>query len=161
MDPDDKKKPEVVIEEVPLDHPQARELENKLVAEMVRRYGGNGPGALPIENFAPPDGRFLLALIDGIAVACGGFRFLRPGVAEIKRMYVDIPQRGRGVARILLTGLEERARAAGYNELWLETGTEQPEALALYAAAGYRPIEPYGEFKFDPRSRCFTRTLGR
>ncbi len=45
-------------------------------------------------------------------------------------------------------------------QLWLETGTEQPEAIALYTSAGYRPTDPFGAFTHDSRSRCFYRTIG-
>jgi GNAT superfamily N-acetyltransferase len=150
---------EIVLSVVPLDNPMARQLQEKLVAEMIQRYGGAGPGPVPIEQFAPPQGCFVVAILDDTAVACGGFRFLRPRVAEIKRMYVDPAARGRGLGRRHLAFLEQRAAAAGYTQLWLETGTEQPEAIGLYTAAGYRPMEPYGEFKYDSRSRCFSRTL--
>jgi GNAT superfamily N-acetyltransferase len=157
---DDDSGAEIVMSVVPLDHPRARQLEDKLVAEMIRRYGGAGPGPVPIEHFALPQGSFVVAVLDGVPVACGGFRFLRPQVAEIKRMYVDPAARGRGLGRRLLGFLEQRAAEAGYTQVWLETGTEQPEAISLYTAAGYRSIEPYGEFKYDARSRCFSRTLG-
>ena len=74
-------------------------------------------------------------------------------------MYVEPTVRGRGYGRRLLAFLEQRAAASSYRQLWLETGTEQPEAMALYASAGYQPMDPYGEFKDDARSRCFYRTL--
>ena len=96
-------------------------------------------------------------LRDDVAVACGGFRFLRPGVAEIKRMYVDANVRSGGLGRRLLGYLEQQAAAAGYTQAWLETGTEQPEAMALYTSAGYRLMEPYGEFKHHEQSRCYYR----
>jgi GNAT superfamily N-acetyltransferase len=81
-------------------------------------------------------------------------------VAEIKRLYVDGAARGHGIARRLLAFLEELAAAASYTQTWLETGTEQPEAMALFVSAGYRSMHPYGEFKYDDRSRCYYRTLG-
>ena len=151
--------PEVVLRVVPLDHPQARALKERHIAEMVRRYGGAGPGPLAAAGFEAPRGCFLVVLDHDSAVGCGGFRYLSPGVAEIKRMYVDSAGRRRGVGRHILRALEERAAAAGYDETWLETGTEQPEAIALYLSAGYRPIEQYGEFKHDARSLCFSRRL--
>jgi GNAT superfamily N-acetyltransferase len=148
----------VVFSVVPLDHPDAHALEDSYKAEMIVRYGG-APGPVLVEHFEPPHGAFAIASFDDVPVACGGFRFLRSGVAEIKRMYVDPTVRGRGLGRRLLAFLEQQAAASSYTELWLETGTEQPEAMALYASAGYRPMDPYGEFKYDARSRCFYRTL--
>jgi GNAT superfamily N-acetyltransferase len=141
----------------PLDDPLAHDLERRLVDDMIRRSGPPGPGPVPIEQFAPPQGCFVVAVHDGAAIACGGFRFLRPGVAEMKRMYVDPAWRGRGLGRHVLSDLEQRAAAAGYTQAWLETGTEQPEAMALYSSAGYRLMEPYGEFKHHEQSRCYYR----
>jgi GNAT superfamily N-acetyltransferase len=152
--------PEVVLRVVPLDHPQGRALERRHIAEMVERYGGSGPGRLEAAEFASPRGCFVLATADGAAVGCGGFRYLGPGVAEIKRMYVDTATRRCGLGRRILTFLEEGAAVAGYVETRLETGTGQPEAVSLYLSAGYRPIEPYGEFRHDARSLCFSRIFG-
>jgi GNAT superfamily N-acetyltransferase len=150
---------EVVFGVVPVDDPHARALQRRQIAEMADRYGGAGPAPLKSEEFEPPEGCFVLGTIDGTPRACGGFRHLRPGVAEIKRMYVDPGARRRGVGRGLLAFLEEGARAAGYSQVWLETGSEQPDAITLYESAGYRPRAAYGEFKDDPRNRSFFRDL--
>jgi GNAT superfamily N-acetyltransferase len=143
---------------VPLDDQRARSLEADYLVDMAARYGG-GPGPVHPDGFEPPGGCFLVAVLDGRPVGCGGFRAHLPGIAEIKRMYVDPSSRGRGIARKILAFLEERARAAAYTEMWLETGSAQPEAIALYQSAGYEPMVPYGEFKHDERSRCFSRRL--
>lgn len=111
------------------------------------------------EEFEPPGGLFVLTLLDGQPMACGGFRPLRPGIAELKRMYVRPHARGSGLGRRLLEHLEECARSAGYEQLWLETGTEQPEAMALYTSAGYSPILAFGQFADSPRSRCYAKPL--
>jgi len=155
----DSSPPEVAVRIVSVDDPAARELQDRQITEMARRYGGGGPAPLHGDQFEPPAGCFVVATVDGVGVACGGFRLLSPGVAEIKRMYVDAPLRRRGIGALVLTFLEERAKAAGYGETWLETGSEQPDAISLYVGAGYRPRPAYGEFKDDPRSRCFFRTL--
>jgi hypothetical protein len=41
----------------------------------------------------------------------------------------------------------------------LETGTAQPEALALYAAQGYVAIEPFGHYTWSPLQRCLGKPL--
>ena len=150
---------EVTVVQVGLRDPRARTLEDAHIAEMNSRYGTGGPGRVAQEGFDPPEGCFLLAVVDGTPVGCGGFRHLDHRRAEIKRMYVDPSVRGQGVGRLLLGELEVRADVAGYREVWLETGTEQPEAITLYVSSGYLPVTPYGEFQDDPRSRCFMRPL--
>ena len=83
---------------------------------------------------------------DGEAVGCGALRSLGGGTAEVKRMYVVPAARGRGVARAVLAGLEEAAYGCGWTTLKLETGPQQPEAVALYRSAGYRPISAFGDY---------------
>ena len=74
------------------------------------------PGSDPIdpEGFAPPSGTFLLGLLDGEPVACGGYRRHEDEVVEIKRMYVRAGWRRQGIARELLAELEHRPPWAGY-----------------------------------------------
>ena len=74
-------------------------------------------------------------------------------------MYVRPAARRSGVARTLLAAIESRARELGYDRLILETGEQQPEAIALYRATGYEAIEPYGTYKDSPFSRCFAKSL--
>lgn len=149
----------VELQVVSVDSERARRLERRQLAETAQRYGGSGPAPLRGEEFEPPRGCFVVATMDGTDVACGGFRPLRRGVAEIKRMYVAPAVRRRGIGARLLAFLEERAVAEGYGETWLETGIAQPEAIGLYVSAGYQLIAPYGEFKDDPRNRSFSRLL--
>jgi hypothetical protein len=41
----------------------------------------------------------------------------------------------------------------------LETGLAQPEAIALYASAGYLPVEGFGHYRDAPLSRSFAKDL--
>jgi GNAT superfamily N-acetyltransferase len=87
------------------------------------------------------EGAAWLVLYDGdAAVACGGLRPLAPGVAEIKRMFVTAPARGRGHARTLLAELERLAAQDGRERVRLYTTEVLREARALYGACGYRPV---------------------
>jgi GNAT superfamily N-acetyltransferase len=87
------------------------------------------------------EGAAWLVLYDGdAAVACGGLRPLAPGVAEIKRMFVTAPARGRGHARTLLAELERLAAQDGRERVRLYTTEVLREARALYSACGYRPV---------------------
>jgi GNAT superfamily N-acetyltransferase len=58
-------------------------------------------------------------------------------------MYVAPQARGQGVARVLLTALEDAARELGYAKVRLDTGPEQPHARRLYESAGYVEIADY------------------
>ena len=137
----------------PLELVEARydsDLVQQLVAEVqqeyVQRYGGPDDTPLTPEDFAPPRGAFLVALAGGEPVGCAGLRRRDDEEVELKRLYVRAGHRRRGHARTLLAAVEERARAQGYRRLVLETGSEQPEAVALYGAAGYAEVPPYGHY---------------
>lgn len=59
-----------------------------------------------------------------------------------------------------MDALEADARARGAASIVLETGTAQPEALALYAGRGYRSRGPYPEAEFHtPTSRYYELAL--
>ncbi len=65
-------------------------------------------------------------------------------------MFVHRSHRGRGYARAVLAQLERTAAAAGRRRAVLETGTRQPEAIALYTSAGYRPAARFGCYREAP-----------
>jgi GNAT superfamily N-acetyltransferase len=104
--------------------------------------GDDMPRAGPAE-LSPPGGAFLVGLLDGRAVCCGGVKRLDHQACEIKKMYLVPDVRGRGVARALLHALEQRARELGYAIARLDTGPRQTNARGLYEAEGYQPIENF------------------
>lgn len=148
------------------DHPDSVKLIAELQQVFKVRYGDEDVTPVDPAQFAPPLGHFVVGYLDGVPVACGGWRAhdeardsLRPGDAEIKRMYVVDGLRGRGLARTLLAALEDEARAAGRKRMVLETGTRQPEAIGLYTSSGYRRIDNFGVYRDDPESLCFAKEL--
>ncbi|MEU9671423.1 GNAT family N-acetyltransferase [Streptomyces bobili] len=157
------------IRRVPFDHPDAVKLNDEVQAEYHERYGDGGDATvLEPADFDPPRGVYLIAYDElGRPVATGGWRRQdengegnQDGDAELKRMFVVKQARGRGLARRMLAELETDARAAGRLRMVLETGTEQPEAIALYASSGYEPCTKFGYYRFHDDSRCFAKPLG-
>ncbi|MEU6522842.1 GNAT family N-acetyltransferase [Streptomyces sp. NPDC046924] len=156
------------IRRVSYDHPDAVKLNDEVQAEYHVRYGDGGD-ATPMDpaDFRPPNGVYLLAYDENdTPVASGGWRVQdtngegnRDGDAELKRMYVTEGMRGRGLARRILAALEEDARAAGRLRMVLETGTQQPEAIALYTSSGYEPCEKFGYYRFHDSSLCYAKPL--
>lgn len=149
---------------VGFDHPDAQTLTEQVQQEYVVRYGGIDHSPIDPRHFDPPGGLFLVGYLDGRPVGCAGWRtppysLLRPGDAEVKRMYVAPEARGRGLARRMLATLERDAAAAGKTRMVLETGVAQPEAITLYLSAGYAPIPSFGLHRDSPGNRCYARSL--
>jgi GNAT superfamily N-acetyltransferase len=141
------------------DEPEVRELVADALADLAGRYGGSGDDT-PVAptDFEPPTGQFLVAVADGELVGCGGWRS-HGDDAELKRLYTAPAARGRGVARRVLAAVEESARSFGRRRLILETGDQQPEAIALYTKLGYDVIDNFGYYRDQPGVLSFSRTL--
>lgn len=133
------------------DHPDAVALIAEVQQEYVVRYGGQDSTPVDAAEFAPPRGLFLVAYVDGTPAACGGWRAHGSDV-ELKRMYVTPAFRGQGLARAVLAELERTAMAAGFRRVILETGSKQPEAIALYESSGYAPVPRFGYYADAPEA---------
>ena len=149
----------MVIEPRRYEDEQVQQLVAAVQAEYVVRYGGPDAAQVEPDEFAPPRGRFFVGLLDGDPVAMGGWRLLAPGEAELKRMYVVAALRRRGLSRQMLQHLEATAAEAGIERMVLNTGLEQPEAVALYESAGYTPIPGFGHYANAPLALFYGKTL--
>lgn len=101
----------------------------------------------------------VVAYTDNVAVGCGAFRQYSVDTAEIKRMFVRPVFRGQGIALLILSNLESWASEQDYTQCVLETGYNQPEAIALYNKAGYHQIPNYGPYAGVANSICFRKKI--
>ena len=92
-------------------------------------------------------------------VGSGAIRKYTPDTAEIKRMYVIPSRRGEGIASQILAALETWCVELGYKMAILETGKNQPEAIALYHKNNYHLIDNYGQYQKMELSVCFEKNL--
>ena len=140
--------------------PAAAAMIGALCAELTLRYH-RPPSPFTMEEAAGVRGALAVAWLDERPVGCGALRQIDNDTVEIKRMYVASEARRKGVARRILAELERMAAEFEYRRIILETGTFQPEALALYPAAGYRETAPYGRYVGNPEAHCFAKLLSR
>lgn len=143
------------LREVAYSHADALRLTVEVQQMYVQRYGGPDESQIDASQFVGPNGLFVVGYSDEQPVAMAGWRLRPPDdphtswatpVAEIKRMYVTASQRGTGVARQLLAFLERTAVERGARWLVLETGSKQPEAIALYRSSGYQDVPAFGHY---------------
>jgi SsuE family FMN reductase len=150
---------DVVLHVSPSDDAAAPLLED-LVVEYGTRYGLSTPNTqlteVPVTDFEAPDGAFLVILRAGQTIAGGAIRRYGDETAEVKRVWTHAQFRRQGLARRVLLELERAAAGLGYKRIHLTTGPRQPEARALYLAAGYLPAfdlhadpESIGPHAFD------------
>jgi GNAT superfamily N-acetyltransferase len=97
--------------------------------------------------------------VNKLPVACGCFKQFDEDTAEIKRMYVDKTQRGRGLSKLVLTELENWAMENGFTKAILETSIHFKVARRLYENAGYIIIDNYGPYKGLADSVCMQKKL--
>lgn len=91
-------------------------------------------------SFVAVGGDFLVAELDGHVVGMGGFRPGPDARADILRVRVHPATRRRGIGRALMTELERRAVRASLRSAFLDTATNQPEAMAFYQGLGYSEV---------------------
>jgi putative acetyltransferase len=91
----------------------------------------------------------------------GAIKDLGGGHAELTSMHTALEARRRGVGRSILTHLLGVARERGWRRVSLETGSLEAFAPArrMYAAAGFEPCEPFGDYSPSVHSAFMTLEL--
>lgn len=95
-------------------------------------------------DYAPPDGRLLLAECEGQLAGCAALHKLEPGICEMKRLYLRPQFRGKGLGRVLAQRTIAEARQIGYSHMRLDTVEPvMRNAVAMYHKLGFKLIAPY------------------
>jgi GNAT superfamily N-acetyltransferase len=103
----------------------------------------------------------IVAYANGLPVGCGAIKAYAVDTMEVKRMYVLPASRNQGIASSILKELELWAIELNMCKLLLETGKNQPEAIALYKKNGYTIILNFGQYENIENSVCFEKVLRR
>jgi GNAT superfamily N-acetyltransferase len=95
-------------------------------------------------EYAPPEGRLLLAEYEDQLAGCVALHKLEGGVCEMKRLYLRPQFRGKGLGRALAEEIIAEARQVGYGTMRLDTVEPvMKDAVAMYRRLGFREVAPY------------------
>jgi ribosomal protein S18 acetylase RimI-like enzyme len=141
------------------DTKDARALIAELDSYLMPMYPPESHHGYPVEKLIAEQVAFFVIRVEGTAAACGGVKLFGTEYAEIKRIFVRPQFRGLGLAKAVMSHLEDYARDRGIRVFRLETGIDQAEAIGLYEKLGYRRIGAFGEYAPDPLSLYFEKTV--
>lgn len=139
--------------------PDVLRLLSALDAYLASLYPPASNHILDLDALCAPEVRFFVARDAASPLGCGALRVDAGGYGEVKRMFVDPAARRRSLGQSILERIEREAQREGLRLMCLETGIHQPEALALYRRAGYRPCAPFGAYAPDPLSVFMEKLL--
>jgi ribosomal protein S18 acetylase RimI-like enzyme len=95
-------------------------------------------------DYAPPEGRLLLAEYDSHLAGCVALHKLDPGICEMKRLYLRPQFRGNGLGRVLAERIIVEARQIGYQRMRLDTVEPvMKDAVEMYRRLGFKEIAAY------------------
>ncbi|HEX4783969.1 MAG TPA: GNAT family N-acetyltransferase [Candidatus Sulfotelmatobacter sp.] len=95
-------------------------------------------------DYAPPDGRLLLATVEDQLAGCVALHKLDSNTCEMKRLYLRPQFREKGLGRELANRIITEAQQIGYQKIRLDTVEPvMKDAVAMYRRLGFREIDPY------------------
>ena len=139
------------------------------IVEIFREYVASPTADLGYQNYedefaalpgkyAAPQGRLLLAWLDGIVVGCAALRDVDGTTCELKRVYVRPAARGLQLGRRLVEHMLREAQSAGYRRMALDVLPEFVAAQALYRQLGFVDAPPVS-FNPVPGTAFLARVL--
>jgi putative acetyltransferase len=135
-----------------------RELAPAHMREQFERYIAIGIDGelkqLPDLFSAARRNAFWVVEAGGLIVGMLGIESCGANRTELRRMYLDKPYRGRGLAQRMLASAEARAREFGFTKMVLSTAEVQSAAITFYRKSGYHLV------KTELASTMSSKTVG-
>lgn len=121
----------------------------ELVFGILDEYGlepdtaGTDRDLLDIESSYFDRGGIFEVLVDddGRIVGTAGLYPVDSKTIELRKMYFAPQIRGRGLGKKLLAAVIEKSKEMGYLRVYLETASVLKQAVHIYEAAGFKPVD--------------------
>jgi|AntRauTorckE6833_2_1112554.scaffolds.fasta_scaffold00986_9 GNAT superfamily N-acetyltransferase len=134
--------------------------EYRLLGELFREYEKDLGFALHFQHFSeelaslqemygPPEGAAFILKEAEVPFGCVAVRKLETGIAEIKRMFIKKPWRGKGYGKLLLELSLKASEKMDYEKVRLDTLDYMAAAIHTYRQAGFYEIPPYRHNPFQ------------
>ncbi len=153
---------EIKIDRDDLSDGAIAELLNAHLQEMHKYSPPESIHAIDAEELKDPSITFWAARINDELVGCGALKALSPSSGEVKSMKTNDSHLRKGIGAKLLSEIICEAEGRSYSAISLETGSNDAfrPAIAMYEKYGFVECGSFGDYKPDPYSKFFTKTLG-
>lgn len=150
--------------EIKIDDLSGGEVIQLLEEHLADMYATSPPEsvhALDVEALKSPNITFFSGWLGGELQGCLAIKELTPQHIELKSMRTANVSRKSGVASKLLTHALNSAIEQGYQQVSLETGTQDYflPARNLYEKFGFNYCGPFADYEIDPHSHFMTKEL--
>lgn len=131
------------------------------LADMYATSPPESVHALDVKGLKSPEITFFSGWLNGRLQGCVALKSHSDTLVELKSMRTTSDARNRGVASKLLNHVLEISKARGYQDISLETGSEDyfRPARKLYEKFGFQYCDPFASYSEDPNSYFMTRSL--
>lgn len=96
-------------------------------------------------DFSPPKGDILIGTFNDVPAGTATIKMIRPGVAELKRMYLPPEFQGKKIGEALLVQSINAAKELGAKQILLDTPPPFKPAHGLYQKFGFEFCDEYPE----------------
>ena len=124
----------------------------KIIRSTLTEFGANHPGTVYYDDatdhlfevFQQPSSFYFIATIDGEMFGGGGIyptEGLPVNTCELVKMYLLPAARGKGIGKMIIENCLEKAKAVGFEKVYLETMPELEQAISVYEKFGFKYLK--------------------
>ena len=124
----------------------------KIIRSTLAEFGANHPGTVYYDDatdhlfelFQQPLSIYFIATINGEMVGGGGIYptdGLPEKTCELVKMYLLPIARGKGIGKMIIENCLQKAKALGYENVYLETMPELEQAMNVYEKFGFEYLK--------------------